>query len=142
MKVRSVLPIVVLAGCLLLVGCKKTAAFLVIDAETKQPLTNTLIDHHRLFEFPDENAGEPYLDATLPVNKDGWAKIKKPKSTDTYTFRMAGYQGLLVRMTKPGEKAEYLVIGGQKKKQWFELELRESDDKKDVPTFIIPLKKG
>ena len=141
MNRRTALPMVVLACCLLLVGCKKGAAFLVVDANTKKPLPNTLVDHYSLFEFPDVNAGEPYLKETLPVDEDGYVEIKQPKKGDTYTFRMTGYQDLRVRMTRPGEFAEYLVLGGPNKKEWFELELRDEDENEDdVPTFIIPLK--
>lgn len=138
MNRRILLPFALLACCLLLVGCKKKAAFLVVDAQTNRPLTSTLVDHYSLFEFPDENAGEPYLKATLPLDGNGWLEIKKPKKGDTYTFRLSGYQDMRVRMTKPGELAEKLVLGGPKIQEWVELELRDEDEK--VPTFIVPLK--
>jgi len=144
MNYRTALPFVVLACCLLLVGCKKTVAFLVVDAETKKPLPQTLVDHNGIIEFPEPNAGEGYLKDTLALDENGWVEIKKPKKEDTYVFRLAGYQQLTARVLKKGEKAEYLVIGGPKKKQWFELEQLEDEEKpkgKDkVPTFIIPLK--
>lgn len=142
MNIRTALTCVLLACCLLLVGCKKTAAFLVVDANTKQPLPNVLIDHNGTYEFPDQRAGMGYLKDTLALDKEGWVAIKKPKKPDTYVFRLAGYQTLRVRMTKPAEKAEYLVVGGPNKHEWFELEIRDNDEEKDdkTTTFIVPLK--
>ena len=142
---RTALPFVVLACCFMLVGCKKTVAFLVMDAQTEAPLVTTLVDHYSLYEYPDERAGEPYLMDTLPVDENGWVEIKKPKKGDAYTFRLAGYQDLRVRMPKPGETAEYLKLGGPNKKQWIELEFvddKEEKGKDKVPTVIIPLKKS
>ena len=143
MNIRTALPFVVLSCCLLLmVGCKKQAAFLVIDAETNKPLPRTLVDHNTLYEFPDENAGEPYLKQTYSLNEDGWVELHKPKQNDTYAFRMNGYPKLTVRMTEIGEKAEFMVVRGTRDIQWFELELRDEDENEgDIPTFIVPLKK-
>lgn len=140
MNVRTRLLFVVLACCLLMVGCKKRAAFLVVDAETNKPLPQTLVDHNTLFEFPDENAGDPYLKQTYSLDTSGWVEVNKPKKDDTYDFRMNGYSTLKVRMLKPGEKAEYMVVRGTRDIQWIKLELRKSDHD-DVPTFIVPLKK-
>lgn len=142
MKTRTAIPFVVLACCLVMVGCKKRAAFLVVDSETNKPLTQTLVDHNALYEFPDENAGEPYLKQTYSLDENGWVELNKPKQDDTYDFRLKGYQTLKVRMTKPGEKAEYMVVRGTRDIQWFALELRDEDEgDEDVPTFIVPLKK-
>ena len=138
---RILLPFVVLACCLLLVGCKKTAAFLVVDAESKKPLPKTLVDHNALYEFPDENAGDPYLKQTYSLNDEGWVELHEPKKTDTYDFRLNGYSKLTVRMTKVGEKAEYMVVRGTRDIQWIKLEMLEKEDKDDIPTFIVPLKK-
>ncbi|MEM9346267.1 MAG: hypothetical protein AAGB26_06605 [Planctomycetota bacterium] len=142
MKHRNLLPFVLLTCCLLLVGCKKRAAFLVVDAETNAPLTKTLVDHYSLFEFPDENAGDPYLKATNPLNEPGWIEVKKPKKGDTYTFRISGYEDVRVRMTKPGELAEKLVLGGPNIQEWVKLEEYEDDGQDKVTTFLVPLNKN
>lgn len=142
MNVRTALTMVVLSCCVLLVGCKKRAAFLVVDGETNKPLPQTLVDHNALFEFPDERAGDPYLKQTYSLDENGWVELNRPKKTDTYDFRLNGYSKLTVRMTKVGEKAEYMVVRGTRDIQWIKLELREEEDGDDeVPTFIVPLKK-
>ncbi|MEM6260322.1 MAG: hypothetical protein AAF711_05985 [Planctomycetota bacterium] len=142
MNARTVLSFAVLTCCLLLAGCKKRAAFLVVDAETNTPLTETLVDHYSLYEFPDENAGDPYLKATNPLNEAGRIEINKPKKGDTYTFRVSGYEDVRVRMTKPGELAEKLVLGGPKIQEWVELEVYEDDGEDKVTTFLVPLNKN
>jgi hypothetical protein len=141
MNVRTLLPVAVLACCVLMVGCKKSAAFLVVDAGTEKPLTQTLVDHNRLYEFPDENAGEPYLMDTLGLDEEGRFEVKKPKKGDTFVFRLSGYQLLKARISKPGEKAEYLVVAGPKKIEWVELEKVEDESDDKVTTWLIPLKK-
>ena len=140
MKHRNLLTFVVLTGCLLLVGCKKNTAFLVVDAKTQQPLTNTLVDHYMLYEM-GENAGEPYLDKTHPVDENGYIEFKRPQKGATFRFRLSGYDDLTVRMTKRSELAERVVYGGPKVKEWIELEQAESEDDK-VVTFVVPMQKN
>ncbi|MBX2850133.1 MAG: hypothetical protein KTR15_00140 [Phycisphaeraceae bacterium] len=140
MNIRTVLPLILLACCLVLVGCKKSAVFLVVDAATKKPLTRPLVDHNRLYEFPDENAGDPYLMDTLALDGEGRIEIKKPKKGDTFVFRLAGYRSLKARISKPGEEAEYLVVAGPKKIEWVGLEKVEDESDDEVTTWLIPLK--
>lgn len=140
MNVRNLLPFVLLICCLLLVGCKKNTAFLVVDSETKQPLANTLVDHYMLHVTGD-SAGDPYLDKTHPLDENGRVEFKKPQTGATFRFRLSGYEDTTVRMTKPSELAERVVYGGPKVKEWIKLEKAESEDDK-VVTFIVPLKKN
>lgn len=132
---RLALPAV--ACLLLLTGCKKQAAFLIVDANTNQPIPNALIDHNAIYDFTDPRGGNGYLKETLAVDADGWVELNKPQSVDSYVIRAGGYRVREVRMTEPGEMAEYMVLGGQQVKQWIEVEPRDEDE--DIPTFIIPL---
>ncbi|MEO0476604.1 MAG: hypothetical protein AAF085_11640 [Planctomycetota bacterium] len=140
MKHRTLLTFAVLICCVLLVGCKKNTAFLVVDSETKEPLKNVLVDHWMLQVLGD-SAGEPYLDKTYPIDENSLIAFKKPQKGATFKFRLSGYDDLTVRMTKPSEVAERVVYGGPKVKEWIELEQAESEDDK-VVTFIVPMQKN
>lgn len=135
---RTRLPLFALALCVLMTGCKKTAAFLVVDAATNQPVANALIDHNGVYDYTDPRGGSGYLKSTNPVDENGWLEIEKPQSVDTYTIRARGYQVREVRMTEPGEMAEYMVVGGPNVTEWVEVEPRDNEDD-DVPTFVIPV---
>lgn len=134
---RTVLPLAALALLLVLTGCKKSAALLIVDANTQQPIPGALIDHHTLYDYTDARSGQRYLRSTEPTDEQGWYELHKPQSTDTYNVRAPGYQTREVRMTEPGEMAEYMVVGGPNVTEWIEVQPRDNDD--DVPTFIIPL---
>lgn len=134
---RTWLPLTALALLVLMTGCKKQAAFLIVDANTNQPIANALVDHNGMYDFTDPRGGTGYLKDTLPVDAEGWVEIDNPQSVDTFTIRASGYQVREVRMTEPGEMAEYMVLGGPEVKQWIAVEPRDEDE--DIPTFVIPL---
>ncbi|MEM9414873.1 MAG: hypothetical protein AAGA29_05275 [Planctomycetota bacterium] len=132
------LPLAALALLVLLTGCKKSAAFLIVDSQTNEPIANALIDHRTLYDYTDARGGTYYLKSTDPVDADGWIEIDKPQSADTYLVRARGYQQREVRMTEPGEMAEYMVVGGPNVQEWIKVEPRDNEDD-EVPTFVIPV---
>ena len=141
MNTRTTLPFVVLACCLfLLVGCKKSTAFLVVDSATGEPLPKTLVDHWMLYVSGD-SIGDPYLDKTHQLDENAMITFKKPQKGATFRFRLPGYQDSTVRMTRPSEIADQLFIGGAQLKEWKRLEIIESEDDK-VVTFKVPLTKS
>ena len=140
MNVRTLLPLLLLTFCLLLTGCKKSTAFIVVDSETKEPLKNVLVDHWMLYVSGD-SMGEPYLDKTYPVDANSKVTFEKPQKGATFKFRLSGYDDTTVRMTKPSAVAEQVVYGGPKVKEWVKLEKAESEDDK-VVTFIVPMTKN
>ncbi|MFI4860137.1 MAG: hypothetical protein ACIAXF_05585 [Phycisphaerales bacterium JB063] len=132
------LPLAALVLLVLLTGCKKSAAFLIIDAQTQQPIAHALVDHRAVYDYTDPRGGSTYLKSTEPANAEGWIELDKPQSSDSYFLRAPGYQTREVRMTRPGKLAEYMVVGGPDVTRWIEVEPRDNGDD-DVPTFVIPV---
>jgi len=136
--VSMIVPLLMVA-CLATAGCKQRAAFLIVNAQTNEPIPHAVIDHHTNYDYDDPRGGDQYLKSTTPADENGWYEIKKPQTIDLYRVRVPGYAHREIRMTKIGKLVEYQVVGGPTITQWVEAEEYEDDDEDKVNTFIIPI---
>lgn len=134
-----------LACCLVLtlsgVGCKERAAYLIVDANTGDPVPHALIDHRAQYSYTDARGGRYYLKSTTPADENGYLEIEEFQRVDRYFIRAPGYATREARMPEPGKSAEYMVVGGPDITTWEAAEEVPDSERVDdeVPTFIIPI---
>jgi len=138
-------PLISLVACAFLVlgvvGCKERVALLIVDSNTGEPVAHALIDHRAQYSYTDARSGQFYLKSTTPTDEHGYLEIEEFQRVDRYIIRAPGYARREARLPKPGEEAEYMVVGGANVTEWVEADEVPSDERQDddVPTFIIPV---